>query len=268
MRRCPTCQRTYEGSLKFCQADGTPLIDESTHAPSGGFGSSANSADDQNDFADSDLDPMKTMIGVPPAGLPPPSPFSDPPNSAGLSSPSFGDLSSTQTQSASNDFTPGGSQPANNFGGAADNSGSAPSFKEPEPQFGNQAGYNQSPFNNQPSEWSPPPAPQDWQNQGLNQNTAFSAPPLAQNATNPLAIVSLVSGILSVTVGFCCYLGLLLGPVALVTGFLARRNIAQSPTQLGGKGFAIAGIVMGAISTVFSLGAILYLIIVIVTAPR
>jgi len=31
-RRCPTCQRTYEGEARFCPRDGTPLVDE-TAAP-------------------------------------------------------------------------------------------------------------------------------------------------------------------------------------------------------------------------------------------
>lgn len=28
MKKCPTCQRTFEEPMRFCQADGTPLVDE------------------------------------------------------------------------------------------------------------------------------------------------------------------------------------------------------------------------------------------------
>ena len=41
MKKCPTCQRTFEDSLRFCQADGTPLV------------------------ADEPVDPYKTMVARP-----------------------------------------------------------------------------------------------------------------------------------------------------------------------------------------------------------
>lgn len=28
MKKCPTCQRTFDDSLRFCQSDGTPLVDD------------------------------------------------------------------------------------------------------------------------------------------------------------------------------------------------------------------------------------------------
>ena len=30
MKRCPNCQKTYADSMKFCQTDGTPLVEKST----------------------------------------------------------------------------------------------------------------------------------------------------------------------------------------------------------------------------------------------
>ena len=41
MKRCPTCDKTFDDNMRFCQADGTPLLDE---AP---------------------VDPYKTMIATP-----------------------------------------------------------------------------------------------------------------------------------------------------------------------------------------------------------
>ena len=56
-----------------------------------------------------------------------------------------------------------------------------------------------------------------------------------------LAITSLVLGILGVT----CF-GLLAGLPALVCGIVALTRAGRRPAEYGGKGFAVAGIVMGA----------------------
>ena len=62
MKKCPTCQRTFEDTMRFCQADGTPLVDA---APP--------------------VDPYKTMVARPEdiaAGVPPASsdaPAAEPP---------------------------------------------------------------------------------------------------------------------------------------------------------------------------------------------
>jgi hypothetical protein len=58
-----------------------------------------------------------------------------------------------------------------------------------------------------------------------------------------MAIVSLVAGILGLTI-----LPLIGGIVALYTGYSARREIEESYGELGGEGYATAGIVMGWIS--------------------
>jgi len=69
----------------------------------------------------------------------------------------------------------------------------------------------------------------------------FSGPP----ATEPLAIVSLVAGIL------CCVpLG---STTALVTGFMALGRIDANPQGRTGKGLAIAGIALGGVSWLVAL---------------
>ena len=68
-------------------------------------------------------------------------------------------------------------------------------------------------------------------------------PPYAggQAANNGLAIGSLICGIVSIL--FC---GILLGPVAIGLGFVARKQIAESGGRQTGGGMAMAGIIMGA----------------------
>ncbi len=96
--------------------------------------------------------------------------------------------------------------------------------------------------------WNPPQAPPVvWQgNQADQINTPFSQFPTQVAPTQTLAIVSMSLGIASLTIGWCCYSGFLIGPAALVTGFIALAQIRSDPLSNGGKGFAIAGIATGA----------------------
>lgn len=98
-----------------------------------------------------------------------------------------------------------------------------------------------------PANWpvSPSPAP-------IAQWSAANAPlpqfgqyaiPLTPNQT--LGIVSLGLGIGSLTVGWCCSVGLLLSPAALITGFVALSQIKKDPAKYGGRGFAIGGVITG-----------------------
>ena len=67
----------------------------------------------------------------------------------------------------------------------------------------------------------------------------YTAPPPNSN----LAIISLIAGICGLTI-----LPLIGSVVAVITGPMAKREIAESEGALGGEGFATAGIVMGWIS--------------------
>ncbi len=76
--------------------------------------------------------------------------------------------------------------------------------------------------------WSPPPPP---------------AYPIAPQQN--LAILSLTFGVVSVTIGLCCYFGVLTAPVALGLGIYSLVMIKKEPHKYGGKGFAIGGVVTG-----------------------
>jgi len=70
-------------------------------------------------------------------------------------------------------------------------------------------------------------------------------------------VASLVLGILSF-VGCACVTSV----PAFITGWIARKQIAASGGQQGGSGFALAGMILGALVTVASiLFAILWLIL-------
>ena len=60
-----------------------------------------------------------------------------------------------------------------------------------------------------------------------------------------MALLSMILGIVSVTVGWCCYFGVLTSPVAIGLGLYALSLIKKDPNKYGGRGMAIAGIVTG-----------------------
>ncbi|MCU1289775.1 MAG: hypothetical protein JWN60_2004 [Acidobacteria bacterium] len=230
----------------------------------------------------------------------PPAPKFNEPN---LSAPRFGDISSsTQTDSpasgsASNPFGNSSSyeqKPLNEeSSGSFDNSPfnqpspripspfsdekptsfdapstPLPTYKETEPLGYDQNDlFSQSPFGqssmpvNQPlqqTEWKAPPAPEySWQNQQIGANTPFQPPVHGSGQNQTLAIVSLVLGIIGIVL---CQIT---APAAIVTGFMARKKAAQNPNEYGGSGLALAGIITGAIGTLFLILLVIYIVVVL-----
>ncbi len=99
------------------------------------------------------------------------------------------------------------------------------------------------PRSTNPSNWQAPAAPPAvWQGQPM-----MTQYPMSLSPNQTLAIVSLSLGVASITIGWCCYLGLLLSPAALITGFIALGQIKKDPQQYTGRGMAIGGIVTGVV---------------------
>ena len=65
----------------------------------------------------------------------------------------------------------------------------------------------------------------------------YSQPAAAGQSTNGLAIAALVTSLV------CC------GPIGLVLGLVSLNQINASQGRQGGKGMAIAGIAIGAVTT-------------------
>lgn len=99
----------------------------------------------------------------------------------------------------------------------------------------------------------PPMRPGPWQP---------SPPPLARLSTQPaqgLALASMIVGILGLVAGGC--LGPIPGIVALVMGLTALSQIKKTPDKVGGKPFATAGVIIGAISTVFYMLLVIWFVL-------
>ncbi len=163
---------------------------------------------------------------IAPEIAPPPSPFAEQQNEPAIPSP-FGQPAPVETPVEVPQFT----------------APEPPPFKEPEPVY--TPAVMEPVASAPPAEWTPPPVPDaSWQNQEIGSNTPFQPPPAGvgeQNKTMP--IVSLILGIVSL----CCYVSPITGLAALVTGFLGIKNANAQPDLYGGKGLAIAGMVVGGI---------------------
>ena len=69
--------------------------------------------------------------------------------------------------------------------------------------------------------------------------------------SEPMAIVSLVVGIISMPASFCCsFFGIPLSITAIILGAVSIGKINQEPHRWEGKGLAMAGIATGAVGIV------------------
>ena len=74
--------------------------------------------------------------------------------------------------------------------------------------------------------------------------SVFPTGPLPAQKSNAFATTGLVLGIISITIGFCCCYGLPFNVTGLVFSIIALRQIKTDPERYGGKGMAIAGLVL------------------------
>lgn len=98
---------------------------------------------------------------------------------------------------------------------------------------------------NQPQ--TPPYAPMGtWQ----GGSPPMMPPPAYVSQNQTLPTISLVLGIFGLLL-ICCYGGIPLGLAAIITGYIGMNNANNDPIQYGGKGLAVAGMIIG--GTIFIL---------------
>lgn len=243
MKRCPSCNNTFDDNLRFCQNDGTPLLDEPAGKPA-----------EDDPLQIPDFDPNKTAVfsakdEMDVLATPPP--------------PSFGDLGSLPTP-APESFSPPPppsmpdsylpppiGQPENQ---PIPSPSQPPPFAEPEQIYQPPPSPFDSPFSppqgaGASPDWNPPPAPvQQWGDQasGFGANTPFQPPGAAVGQKKGLAVAAMICGILSIP---CCWLAIILGPLGAIMGFIAKNKVDAEPMEYGGRGMAMAGIITGIIGT-------------------
>jgi hypothetical protein len=119
----------------------------------------------------------------------------------------------------------------------------------PPPPSGPPPPYGTPPYGT-PAPWSPPPS---WAQPG-----GYSPPGYGPPSTDPFAIVSLVAACIGV---FVCFVGPI---VAIVFGHIARSRIKR--TGAGGRGLALAGLIIGYLEIVFATVGIIILVVVSVSS--
>ncbi len=284
MKRCPTCDNTFEDSLRFCQADGTPLVDD---APP--------------------LDPYATMVASP-AEIKAasqadnaPVPIAEPDNMLDLPAPG-GDMMKTMVASADEmrqlleeKDDPGMEIPEAPAAAPAPEPPAAPvpeppKFSEPEiasPHFSNAPNFSDiappppSPFevpkpasslssfdDEPPTKMQPFPEPPPAVAPAAPAAAAPPAqvepsaplpvppPPPAAGQSKTLAVVSMILGILGLTL--CCG-SVLPSLIAIITGFMARSKAANDPVAYGGGSLAMIGLITGVLGVVASLAWLAFL---------
>ena len=114
-----------------------------------------------------------------------------------------------------------------------------------------------------PASWPAGATPPDrWQGQQNLENTPFASPAFVQSKDQTIPTIALILGILSVAM-ICCYGGIWLGAPAAILGFMGMRNADSDRNRYGGRGMAIAGMVLGVISF---LGSIVVAMIAIIAS--
>lgn len=64
-------------------------------------------------------------------------------------------------------------------------------------------------------------------------------------------MASLVLGIFSITIGWCCSIGLLSAPVGIVLGIVSLVQIKNDPVRNTGKPLSIVGLVLSSVYVLF-----------------
>lgn len=95
-----------------------------------------------------------------------------------------------------------------------------------------------------PEPWRPPPPP------------AYVKPP-----SQALGVASMIVGILGLVFGVLCF-GPIIGIVALALGIVALTQNKKTPQYVGGKPFAIVGIITGGLSLLIFGGMMLFFVLV------
>ena len=291
MKKCPNCQRTFDDSLRFCQSDGTPLVDDAPVDPyktmvasSDEIAAAMGSPSDKEGAAkvDDELlqlpqdDPKKTMytseeeirkemqardepvIDLPPLASEPPRPAEpryDPPSFEG----------STPPAPPPSPFSPGANEPIANPMGDSPFSRTTPPipspFDNPKPST-----YDA------PTEYKPAPEPEQFRPadpvsfepmggpiEPIRPSAAPSwqaSEPMQNSPMSPAAVgqnktLAIVSLVLGILSIPCC--GVVTGIPAVIVGFIAKSKINSNPAEYGGAGLALGGIITGVLGTIIGI---------------
>ena len=120
--------------------------------------------------------------------------------------------------------------------------------------------FNKPRVTNQ-TNWPTASPPATWQSQTPNyQNQQFGIANYPRSSDQTLPIASLILGIVSLSL-VCCMGGIWLGIPAVIVGYMGMTNADKDPSRYGGRGLAIAGMVLGVVTFLTSIGYLIFAII-------
>ncbi|MEQ1764969.1 MAG: DUF4190 domain-containing protein, partial [Pyrinomonadaceae bacterium] len=291
MKKCPTCEREFDDGMRFCQTDGTPLVDAApamdpyktmvaSPADIAAMIPPISASVEPGPTAPEEVldipadDPKKTMyaseaeirnamaeVDSPVMDIPPVAPEPAPP--AFIAPPVTDEVSDSGFSKTTPPIpSPFGDAPPPPTFNAPDPE--PPAFVQPEPPapafnpFEHSAPEPHAPLAE--SNWTPTPAAQDqsWQNEPMQNPQYQPGSGISAGGQNQtLAIVSLVLGIAGLI--FC---GGLTGPPAIITGIMAKKKATNNPAEYGGAGLALGGIITGVLGTLLLLLVVAYFVFV------
>ena len=170
----------------------------------------------------------------------------------------------TSAQGAATQNTYGQAQPAQQqYGYGQDASYQAQPAQQNQYGYGQEASYQAQPadYNYQQNSYQQQPQ-QDAYGYGQPAGYPYAAP-IMKKAPG-MALAAMILGIVGVVTGFFVF-GALLGIAAIILGALSLKKVKEAGA---GKGFAITGIVTGAVAVLFSLGMLFVYISVAQTAEK
>lgn len=109
-----------------------------------------------------------------------------------------------------------------------------------------------------------PPTPPTYQAPPPSAPSGY-IPPAPQPHSNGMAIASLIIGIFALILSWTVVLGIILGALALIFGFLGKKKAHTDPS-VGGRGMAIAGIVLAFIGIAIAALIIILVVVLATTA--
>jgi hypothetical protein len=150
---------------------------------------------------------------------------------------------STSNPSQAAGYGPPGGPPPGGYGPPPGGYGPPPGGYGPPGGAPPGGGYGPPPGYGQPPGYGPPPG-------------GFGPQMPVGPQFNPLAITSMVLGILSIPSCCCWFAGAPLAIAGLVLGVVGLQKIRANPQTWRGGGMAVAGIVMASIGILLALGAL------------
>ncbi len=292
MKKCPSCEKTFDDSMRFCQVDGTPLVDEAPafdpyativaqpippmetapveEAPVAEVPSieepepvihqtigSVPIAPPEDVLDLPSVDPLKTMYvsdAEMQAAISGDAPFEESPSPE---PPSF--LAPEVESPATSEMAPPPSPFSVVEPGPVEVEPAAPAF-EPEPEPFQEAPTMIQPDFNPPfepatapvQEWTPPPAPDA---SWQNQEIGSNTPfqPPMAGMEGQNKTLAIVSLVLGILGMTVCCGGLLPSIAAIITGVMARGKVNENPAEYGGSGMAMGGLITGVIGLILGI---------------